>query len=408
MNNKERFIDLRQFFLYLWKNIIILIVIGGLCAFGLAYRNYKKQKNSPVQSTSLSAIISQNRDSYYNGTKNYTDANRPVNTVESRVKLYIDFNIEESEADISSDSNLYRQLAYDACALCVSESSMQDVIDKLNLHSYDDMKKISAYDLSWMINKNIQGAHVMIIDVTDVNAARAHDIAEAVTENFIDNATKLKLVKNVSVIDKAGIPTEIVLESNAIILKTVIKNFIIGGAAGVVLTAVVLLLIFIIKDAVRTSADIEFAGLKRFGRISLKQKKYEEDMKRLAVSLSSPDNGKIITLAPVDKKADKQVIVEGMEKAFGAIGKKVKVLSGDLGDKIISNGSLAKESLKADYLIIAPKDMVSSADALIAAQKSDTTILIAGYGKSRMKNLISAREELGKMNVNIPGVVVIE
>ena len=407
MKAKERVIDLRQYFLYLWEKLIILIIVGGACAAALAVREYGKQKNSPVQRTSLTAIMNQNREAYYNTTRNYTDANRPANTVESRVKLYLDFNVDENNEEMKTDSNYFKQLAYDACALCVSESAMQSVIDKLDLHSYDDMKNISPFELSWLVNKNIQGAHIMIIVVTDVDADRAHDIAEAITEKFIENAKALGLVKNISIVDAPSTPEDLVIGGAMINYKKIIKHFIIGGAAGVIMAAAIMLIIFIIKDAVRTSEDIEFAGLKRFGRISMKQKNFEEDMKRFAVSLSTPDTGKIITVAPIDKAVDSKRIVEGIESAFDKLGIKVKVLSGDLDSKALSIGALSKESLKVDHLIIVPKDMIGSADAVISAKSSDATILLAKFGKTRMTNLVNAREELAKMNVNVPGVVVI-
>ena len=94
MNNKERVIDLRQFFIYVWQNFVLVVLIGALSAGGLAFLGYKKQKDNLSRITSIHTIMNQNRESYFNSMKNYTDAHRPENTVESRAKLYLDYNID--------------------------------------------------------------------------------------------------------------------------------------------------------------------------------------------------------------------------------------------------------------------------------------------------------------------------
>ena len=70
MKNKERVIDLRQFFIYLWENILILIIVGALGAGALAVRDYKKQKSSAAPAASLQGIIRQNQDSFFNVLRN--------------------------------------------------------------------------------------------------------------------------------------------------------------------------------------------------------------------------------------------------------------------------------------------------------------------------------------------------
>lgn len=408
MNNKERVIDLRQFFIYVWQNFVLVVLIGALSAGGLAFLGYKKQKDNLSRITSIHTIMNQNRESYFNSMKNYTDAHKPENTVESRAKLYLDYNIDGfDEGGKVDNNNIMTHLAYDAGSLCVSESALQNVIDKLDLRSYDDMKNITPYDLSWMVNKNVQGAHVMIIVVTDVNAKRAHDIAEAVTEEFVKNSKELGLVDNIQVIDEASVPDELIIGKGSINIKSIIKYFIVGGAAGVLFILVVLLLIFIIRDNVRTADDIEFAGLKKFADISLKQKRFAQDMKRLAVSIEGSDTGKIVVLAPVDKYSFSDKMVDSIEEAFKSLGLKAGVLSGDLSETIVSKDKLSKAVADNDYLIVVPDDMKNSADALIAARGGNDVILLTRYGKSRVNTLIKAGEEMAKVNAKIQGTVIV-
>ena len=409
MNSKERIIDLRQYFIYLCEKFYIIIFVAAIAACALGYKDYKRQRNGSGAIANLGVIVNQNRNAYYQNSRDYTDANRPANTVESRVKLYVDFDLEGYFiSDKIDKNNIVTQLSTDACALCVSESAMQEIIDELQLNTtYDDMKNITASDLSWMVNKNLMGAHVMIIVVTDVNAQRAHDIAEAVANKFMENAIEYGLAKEVRFIDEASLPKDIVVGNYVLDKKAIIKKFIVGGVLGAVMAAVILLIAFIIKDAVRTENDIEFVGQKNYGRISLRQRYFVEDMKRLAVSLDQPDSGKIITLAPVDKYALKKEIAGEIENAFSVVNKKVSVVS-TIEDGIADKSKLTKLSGKSDYVIIITQDMEKSADALIAAKNSDSVILMARYGKSRVQTLKNATREMLKTGTNVKGVVVVK
>lgn len=409
MKNKERVIDLRQFFIYLWERILILIIIGGLGAGALALRDYRKQKNSAAPSASLQGIIHQNQDSFFNVQRNYTDTNKPANTVESRAKLYLDFNMVEFENGEKVDNNsIITQLTNDACYLCVSESAMERVIEKLNLRQYDDMKNITGYDLSWIVNKNMQGVHILNITVTDVNANRAHDIAEAVTDEFIKNAKSYGLVKDIKVIDEASRPADLVIGKATINKKSLIKKFIIGGALGVVLAVCVLLIIFIIKDAVRTGEDIDFTGFERFGRFSFKKKAKEENLKKFAAGLDNPKYGKVISLVPVDKGGVSSDITEGIKEAFEGIGKKAAVITPDDDMPLYDDKKIAEKTIGVDYLIICTKDLLSSADARVAIKHSDSAVLLAGYGRSRMASLLDASESLKDSDAGIIGVTIID
>ena len=242
----------------------------------------------------------------------------------------MDFNIDGFEDGEKLDNNnIITQLSNDACYLVVSESAMDRIIEKLDLRQYDDMKNITGYDLSWIVNKNMQGVHIMNITVTDVNAARAHDIAEAVAEEFMANAKSYGLVKDIKVIDKASRDADVVIGKSALNKKGLIKKFIVGGALGVVMTVVILLIIFIIKDAVRTGEDIDFSGFERFGRFSLKRKVKEENLKKFAAGLDNPKYGKVISLIPLDKGGVSVDIVDGIKGAFEGIGKKAEVITSE-------------------------------------------------------------------------------
>ena len=93
MEVKERIVDLRQYFIYLWENAILIILIAGICAGGMLGFSYKKQKAEIASTTAadkavINTIINQNHDAFYATTADkriYTDAVPPAFTVISRM-----------------------------------------------------------------------------------------------------------------------------------------------------------------------------------------------------------------------------------------------------------------------------------------------------------------------------------
>lgn len=421
MKIKERVIDLRQYILYLWENVIIIIILVGLFTCGMTVFSYIKQKNEIVsltesETSTLESIMTQNHDAYYhlNDVKSYTDAVPPANTYNSHAKLYVDFNFSDIEGgenlDVNSMINKFQQ---DALILIVSQDSLGSVIDKLDLNSYEDMSNLTSDDLGWMVNRNFLGANVMQIVVTDVDPDRAKLICDAVIEEFISRTNELTSIDSVSVIDppsqpEAGIKKESANSSVqlAISKKKLLKYAILGCALGVVFIAVIYLLMFLFKDAVRNSLDLAFADISLFGSVSKKEKKKKENYKRLAYNISLLDACKVLTIVPVDGKSDGISLVEGISVELKSIGKKVATISGEDADigQIQENIESIKE--KSDIVLITVKNIKEYADATLVATYSDMVMLEVTFGKTRVKDVLYAETELNKTGANMLGAVM--
>lgn len=421
MEIKERVIDLRQYILYLWENVIIIIIFVGLFTCGMTVFSYIKQKNEIVsltesETSTLESIMTQNHEAYYhlNDVKSYTDAVPPANTYNSHAKLYVDFNFSDIEGgenlDVNSMINKFQQ---DALILLVSQDSLGSVIDKLDLNSYEDMSNLTSDDLGWMVNRNFLGANVMQIVVTDVDPDRAKLICDAVIEEFISRTNELTSIDSVSVIDppsqpEAGIKKESANSSVqlAISKKKLLKYAILGCALGVVFIAVIYLLMFLFKDAVRNSLDLAFADISLFGSVSKKEKKKKENYKRLAYNISLLDACKVLTIVPVDKKSDDSSLVEGIAEELKSIGKKTAVIFGDDAETPKLQKSIESAKAKNELILVAVKNIKDYADATLAATESDAILLSATFGKSRMGDILYAKSEMDKVGTKIVGAVL--
>ena len=66
MEVKERIIDLKQFFLYLWENVIAILIVAAIfgCIFmGYSYKSQKK--DIAGGGTTIHTIIKANHDAYF-------------------------------------------------------------------------------------------------------------------------------------------------------------------------------------------------------------------------------------------------------------------------------------------------------------------------------------------------------
>ena len=146
MEVKERVIDLRQYFLYLWENAIVIVLVVALFTFGMMGLSYKKQKKeistlTEAEVASLDAIMTQNHDAYYrlNDVNAYTDANPPADTYNSSARLYVDFNYSNVEGNENLDlSSLTIKYQQDSLLLLISNESLDEVIIKFE--SFDMSK----------------------------------------------------------------------------------------------------------------------------------------------------------------------------------------------------------------------------------------------------------------------------
>lgn len=392
MEVKERIIDLRQYFLYLWENIIIIAVVSILFAGGFAGYNYKKQKElinatSSVDRSILNSIISQNHDAFYSQNTNapspFTDAQPPANTYNSSARLFVDFNFSIIEGNTNLDfAQMSKQLQQDASLLLVSDEALNSVIEKLDLHQYDDMSDITPDDLKWLVNRNFLGANIMQVVVTDVDADRAKQIAEAVVDEFIAHSDDISTIDSVEIIDNASTPKRGLNTSlqTSVDKKRLLKYAIVGFVGGLFIICVLYLMIFIFNDAVRNSLDVAFADMSVFGSVSRNENKKKEDIKRIAYNISLLKDIKKVVIVPTDKKAEK--------------------------DDFVDQISTELANVKSDIKLERVENIKDSADATMVATRCDAILILVRYGKTRMKDLLFAKGEMDKTGTRIIGTII--
>lgn len=390
METKERIIDLKQYFLYIWENIIAVLFVAGILALCFAGFNYKKQKDvisssNAQQSTNIHSIMSMNHDSYYHISDEikYSDSFQPDETYNSTIRLYVDFDFSSIEGSADYDfSQVASKVQQDSMLLLVSDQNLQKVIDENNLRDYPDMKDITTEDLKWLINKNYRGANIMQVVVTDVNGERAQKIAQSLAEIFVDNIATLPTVENARIMEPASSPVYMPgpAHQTNVNKKTLLKYGIIGGFSGGVLSLMILFLLFIFRDVVRTAFDVSFSDMNTYGMISKNKKKWEEDCKRLAYSLLIHKEYNKIVLVPIDRYSEKT----------------------DIEDKIDEIIKHEKQTLLLERV----NNIKDSSDAIRVAPGCDAVVLLGTYGKTKMKDLLYAKRELDKTEVENLGVVL--
>ena len=389
MQKKERVIDLRQYFQSLWEHVLIILIVCCVFAAGMSAYSYKKQKNQTSEDkATIDAIVTQNREAYYNlsssGTNVYTDADAPAGTYTSYARLYVEFNHEETDAANGTDyDKVSSNLQKDACMLIWDTQYLNEIIDELKLKDQEDLSGITAEKLSWMINRNFQGAHVMNIAVTDVDPNRAQDICEAVIEKYIPVLKKYMNVDEVHVVNEASLPegSKAAVASEAHISKgKLVKYGVVGFAGGFVLMAILSLLAFIIIDCVRNESDLDYTGFRKFGKNITK--KNASDARGLAYKLAAEEDIKKFLLLDVDGRVKSDVLCDELNQTFA---EKKLDLKAETGDNL-------KESSEALYLL---KDY-------------DALLLTASYGKTRIKDLEDAYSQLENAAVKNLGVVLVK
>lgn len=389
MQKKERVIDLRQYFQSLWEHALIILIVCCVFAAGMSAYSYKKQKNQTSEDkATIDAIVTQNREAYYSlsssGSNVYTDADAPAGTYTSYARLYVEFNHEETEAVNGTDyDKVSSNLQKDACMLIWDTRYLNEIIDELDLKDQEDLSGITAEKLSWMINRNFQGAHVMNIAVTDVDPERAQDICEAVVEKYIPVLKKYMNVDEVRVVNEASLPegSKAAAAAETHISKgKLVKYGVVGFAGGFGFMAILLLLAFIIIDCVRNESDLDYTGFHKFGKTITK--KNASDARGLAYKLAAEEGLQKLLLLDVDGKVKSEELCDELNQIFA---EKKLDLKAETADNL-------KESSEALYLM----------------KNYDALLLTASYGKTRISDLEDAYSQLENAAVKKLGVALVK
>ena len=116
---------------------------------------------------------------------------------------------------------------------------------------------------------SVENTEIIKIQVSDENNKRAKEIATTTADVFMKEVKNIYNLTNVSVIDKAS------LEENPYNIN-IVKQLLIVGAIGFVLSSGIIFLIFYFDTTIKSSKDIEEKlGLPVIGNITLIDKKGE-------------------------------------------------------------------------------------------------------------------------------------
>lgn len=215
MENDELTIDLGELLSVLWNRAYIIILAGILLAF------------AAFACTQLFV------------TPKYT----------STTSMYMLVRGSGETGITSSDLQTGTQLTQDYMELTKSRTVMEKVIATLNL----DM---TAAELSDCITTtNTENTRIMTIAVEHEDPELARDIANALRETAGSEIMTIMGIEAVNTIEEANLPTTPSSPS-------VMRNTAIGGILGILISAGIIILIFILDDTVKTPDDVEnYLGL---------------------------------------------------------------------------------------------------------------------------------------------------
>lgn len=220
-NEQEYEIDLKEIAIVILDRIWIVISVGIACAL-------------------LAGII----------TKVFIT---PMYT--STTKLYV-INKQNSENNITyTDLQTGNLLTNDYIIQVKGTKVLSQVISELNLADTED-ELASRITVS-----NPENSRFIVISVSDKDPVVAQQIASCVAEVSSDVVKEVMDLEKVNVAEEANLP----LEKSSPNLK---KNVLLGGAAGVFVSLLLIVVFYLLNDRIRTPEDVKrYLGLNTLGQI---------------------------------------------------------------------------------------------------------------------------------------------
>ena len=267
----------------------------------------------------------------------------------------------------------------DLNALAGSNEIKQSVIDKLDLHSYDDMKDLSCEDMRYLLNIGFAGANIMQITVIDVNPDRAVAISQLITEEVIEKAADYESVDNIRIYE----PTKLIHEGDSADITNKdcvfggVKYGILGWLIGAFLVCGYCFILFNFRETVRTVDDLDFIEMNTFGIIPEKKDKRDREFKRLAYDIMFMEKT-ALSIIPVDNT----------------------VAIDDINELMI-------EKVKSDCKIKVTENIIDNPDVILEAKSVGEVILLVSYGKTTINDLVFVKNEMEKAKVNVLGTVIL-
>ena len=214
-DNEELTIDLAELFSVLWSKIYLIILVGLIAA--------------------LAAFA---------GTKIFIT---PEYT--SSTSMYMLTRSQSGGTITSSDLQTGTQLTQDYMEMVKSRSVLEQVISVLNL----DM---STQELSSSVTtENKTNTRILTISVSNEDPELVQEIANTLRETVSVKIREIMEIDAVNTIEEANLPS-------APSSPNVMRNTMLGGILGVLITAGILVIIVLFDDTIKTPDDVEhYLGL---------------------------------------------------------------------------------------------------------------------------------------------------
>ena len=380
-SSDQRIIDLKQLFLYIWDNFII-IVLTGLVFSGLfcSYKFYESKK--PIDSDKVyNEILTKNKEAINPpaGVYNYTSEREVIEgscVVKSQIYIYYNFDNYKNAEGIDYNS-LMTRFQNDISNVMFSSNVLVSIADQMN-KKYSSVNTINADDLRYMINWTFGATNTAAFSVTDINKDRAIDISKLLGDNITSRGVDLEVVDSIYVNESPSIYYDTTDMKKSVSIVSLFKIGIIGAVVGLFMACGVLFCSFLFKYCVRTKDDVDLIHLNTFARISNNNENNEYI--RMAYNISMYDKINNIMIVPADSITDISKMVEVMSSEFS--------------------------NIKNDIELVQVSNINTSPDVVLKAKKMDAIILVATYGKTLMTDLEYTKSEIIKANKEILGVVI--
>lgn len=457
MNDKEREINLKLMFAYVfkqWRKIVIVTLVCGLLGLG-----YKLIKILPTYN-SLTEVYNQNMESYEASTKAVADQKKKTQDIIDQLTEYshksIKANIDpysevQTSANISivttkgqddfeallSGTNHANQITQAYATYISKEISYTEIINKLGISdqllkelinigtnydtdtitvtvigtSEDTTKEIMNYILSQTreYEGNIRseyGDYTAVISSPSTNIVADSGLltpvsAQMMSSNAVMNDTLSKITTlNASLATISSSVTVKPISVNATIEKAATKNFALGIALGSIGTIILLAIIYILSGKLYSEEDIKLIPNAKVLAVIPSKKKDKRNTKFDRYLDKKIDSAYGVTESVAFEKA-----AANIEACIGGFKKLIIINANTDEDVECLKNKL--QSINKDVDFEMSLDINSNADALKKLKDSDGVILLMKRNKTKFKDLSSIIETVDNWQKPIIGCILL-